>query len=93
MSDQKVSFHTNREKNWLRELLREQNVEIEFLKRDGTLRKMICTLKTETIPEEKTPKGTGKAKNDDSLAVFDVEKSEWRSFRWDSLQSVNFKVY
>ena len=39
------------------------------------------------IPEDKLPKGTGQSSNDDVQKVFDVEKQDWRSFRWDSLKS------
>lgn len=81
-----------KEKNWLKTLLREQKVTIEFEKKDGTLRKLFCTLSESKIPAEKMPKGTGKAKNDEILAVFDVENDGWRSFRWDSIKKIEFKL-
>lgn len=81
-----------KEKNWLKSLLREQKVTIEFEKKDGTLRKMICTLSEKEIPAEKMPKGTGKAKSDEILAVFDVENDGWRSFRWDSMKRIQFTL-
>jgi hypothetical protein len=80
------------EKNWLKMLLREQNVIIEFEKKDGLLRSMTCTLSENKIPAEKMPKGTGKVKSDEVLAVFDVEKDDWRSFRWDSIKRIEFKL-
>jgi hypothetical protein len=80
------------EKNWLKSILREQNMTIEFEKKDGTLRKLFCTLSENKIPAEKMPKGTGKAKSDEVLAVFDVEKDDWRSFRWDSIKRIEFKL-
>ena len=59
--------------------------EMTFQKKDGTLREMICTLNTNHIPESKLPKGTGKEKNDAVIAVWDVNKEDWRSFRIDSV--------
>jgi hypothetical protein len=44
------------------------------------------------IPGEKAPKGTGKSKSDDVLAVFDIENDGWRSFRWDSIKTIQFGV-
>jgi hypothetical protein len=80
------------ERNWLKSILREQNMTIEFEKKDGSLRKMICTLSENKIPVEKAPKNTGKAKTDEVLAVFDVENDGWRSFRWDSIRKIEFKL-
>lgn len=37
--------------------------------------------------KEQTPKKTRKD-NPDVCVVFDLEKQEWRSFRWDSLQFI-----
>lgn len=67
--------------------LRSGVVKISFEKKDGTERVMMCTLAQDKIPEDKLPKGTGQSSNDDVQKVFDVEKQDWRSFRWDSLKS------
>jgi uncharacterized phage-like protein YoqJ len=80
------------EKNWLKSILRDLDVTIEFVKKDGSLRKMICTLSESKIPVEKAPKNTGKTKTDEVLAVFDVENEGWRSFRWDSIKTIEFKL-
>jgi hypothetical protein len=77
-------------KDWLRGLLKTDVVQIEFMKKDGTLREMKCTLKEESIPEASRPKGSGKSQNDDSIAVFDLVKQEWRSFRFDSVKQLAF---
>ena len=53
---------------------------------------MLCTLAENKIPSEKMPKNNGKSKSDDALAVFDVEKNDWRSFRWDSVTKIDFKI-
>jgi hypothetical protein len=83
---------TKEGREWLRGLLRSEKVTVTFTKKDGTERKLICTLKEDKIPSEKTPKNTGKAKSEDSIAVFDLEKSDWRSFRFDSVKKVEFSL-
>lgn len=71
--------------------LKMQTVNIEFTKKDGTRRKMNCTLMPEMLPDQIDIEehAQSKAYNPDILAVFDVDKGDWRSFRWDSLLSVN----
>jgi len=76
-------------RKWLTDLLIERPVEIVFTKKDGTERIMKCTLQEKYLPETV---GTGKPKNEDVLAVFDLENDGWRSFRWDSIKQVNFSL-
>ena len=85
-------FADDESKQWLKTLLHERAVTVTFEKKDGSERKMYCTLSEEEIPASKAPKGTGKKENSDSLAVFDLEKEEWRSFRWDSVKKIEFGV-
>ena len=33
-----------------------------------------------------------KTKSDEALAVFDLEKQSWRSFRFDSVKEINFSM-
>lgn len=74
-----------------------EEVTIKFTKKDGSDRTMLCTLNEQKIPFEKLPK----VKEDgspatifttDAARVFDVEKQEWRSFRFDSIKSVKLGV-
>lgn len=69
--------------------LRQSVMKVNFTKTDGTVREMICTLQESfTIPyEKKTDKQ--KPENNDILAVWDVEKHAWRSFRVDSIISAD----
>lgn len=83
---------TKEGREWLRGVLRSEKVTVFFTKKDGTERKLICTLKEDKIPNEKSPKNSGKAKSEDSIAVFDLEKSDWRSFRFDSVKKVEFSI-
>lgn len=83
---------TKEGRDWLKSLLKSQEVTIFFKKVDGTEREMLCTLSESQIPAEKLPKNSGKAKSEDALAVFDVEKQDWRSFRWDSVTRIQFDL-
>jgi len=92
MSIDTLAFKTNKEKDWLLTLLRERQIEILFTKKDGSERLMKCTLSESKIPAEKAPKGAERAKNDEVVAVFDLENEGWRSFRWDSIKAVHFEI-
>ena len=46
-------------------------------------------LKEEYLPEIV---GVERKKNEESLAVFDLDMEGWRSFRWDSIKQVNFSI-
>jgi len=92
VAEKNVIFNTKKEKDWLRSVLSDGKVEVTFEKKDGSERKMLCTLSENMIPGEKAPKGTVKAKSDDVLAVFDIENDGWRSFRWDSIKTIQFGV-
>jgi hypothetical protein len=76
-------------RKWLIALLKERSIEIVFTKKDGTERTMKCTLMEDYLPETV---GSEKAKNDEVLAVYDLEKEGWRSFRWDSIKEVHFSL-
>lgn len=79
------------EKSELIKLLNEGSVNIEFLKKDGTLRVMTATLNPDKLPAQVDLEEaiTKKTPNPDTLAVFDLLNQGWRSFRWDSLKTVN----
>lgn len=90
--NKKSEIDTKEGRDWTTSLLKSQEVTISFTKKDGTERKMICTLAENKIPSEKMPKNSGKSKSDDALAVFDIEKNDWRSFRWDSVTKIDYKI-
>lgn len=76
----------------LLEHLSKGDAEIEFIKGDGSVRKMRCTKNMNVIPESSHPKGDSKKKtSEESCVVYDLEKDAWRSFRWDSLQEARLK--
>ena len=85
-------FNTKEGRDWLRSVLRMHETSITFIKKDGTERKMLCTLMEDKIPSEKLPKNSGKAQSEESVAVFDLEKEDWRSFRFDSIKEIHFSL-
>jgi hypothetical protein len=64
-------------------------VNIKFEKvSDGTIREMPCTLNEGLIPVSKLPKGDStKNQSSDTIRVFALDKSDWRSFREENLIS------
>jgi hypothetical protein len=76
-------------KEELIKLLKQKVVTIKFKKKDDSIRKMVCTLSEDYLPEPE-PLVEGKEKkvkkeNPNSLPVWDLEKLAWRSFRVDSV--------
>ena len=60
---------------------------VTFTKVDGSTRVMKCSLQEGVIPAD--IKGSDKKANDEVLAVWDLEKAAWRSFRLDSVTEVD----
>jgi len=87
----KHAFDDETGREWLRELLRERVVGVVFTKKDGTERVMQATLSEELIPKVEKSVTTRK-KSDEALAVWDTEAEGWRSFRWDSVKTINFTL-
>lgn len=79
-------------REWLGGVLRNHNVNIHFRKKDGSIRIMECTLQEgKTLDYEKKTDRV-KAVSEDTCPVFDTEKKEWRSFRYDSVTQINFDI-
>jgi hypothetical protein len=66
------------------------NAVVTFTKKDGTERVMNCTLQESVVPPVKVSPEDAEVRkvNDAVLAVWDIDKSAWRSFRIDSIKSV-----
>ena len=94
-------------REWVKSLLQKSTVTVTFVKADGTDREMLCTLNWDHIPTDKAPKETPttsidgivkeskkprKLPDPHSLRVFDLEKQEWRSFRFDRLKKVTTEL-
>ena len=90
-------------REWVRGLLQNSAINVTFVKADGTERDMLCTLDGSRIPvtvakpvsttapvdgivrESRKPR---KEPDPHSIRVFDLEKQEWRSVRFERLRKV-----
>lgn len=70
-------------KDMIREAARAGVINVQFTKKDGSLREMRCSLQEQYLPPL-TAETTTKD-NPDVLAVWDIEVEGWRSFRIDSV--------
>lgn len=78
-------------RDWINGHLKMGPVTVTFSKKDGTERIMVCTLKEESIKFQEKKTGKVKEVNEEVCPVFDIEKQEWRSFRYDSVKEVKFE--
>lgn len=68
-------------------------VVVSFTKTNGELREMRCTLRADMIPQIPMIEGKEpKKENPDVQAVWDIEKHAWRSFRFDSVNTIIFEA-
>lgn len=90
-------------RDWVRSLLQRQPVTVTFIKADGSERAMRCTTNWDHIPESEKIKPITEAMIDSAkkprkepdpavFRVFDLDKSEWRSFRIDRLKSITAEL-
>lgn len=78
----------NISKSNIERLLKDTIIEVKFKKTDGTERLMKCTLLPQYIEPSEKKTDREKKINEDVISVWDVEKSGWRSFRYDSVIAV-----
>ena len=77
-------------RNEMMEMLQKSQCRVIFTKLNGEERNMICTLKDDVIPKAtKDPITQKKVRdlNEEVLAVWDVNKEGWRSFRISNVVS------
>lgn len=80
-------------KEWLKNVLKQSTVMVQFVKKDGTIRDMICTLDETLIPPVyKDEEAKVINWSDEAQRVYDVEAGDWRSFRWDSITLLKFDI-
>jgi hypothetical protein len=76
----------------LKNNLRAKIGTVTFTKANGDERIMRCTLQESVLPKQTDLEEAVQKKGPtDSLAVWDLEKNAWRSFRYDSVISVTFE--
>lgn len=74
-------------KQSLKEILKNNIVDVCFTKVDGSKRQMKCTLKEDILPVYQATINSKKEENEGVLPVWDIEKNSFRSFRLDCLLS------
>jgi hypothetical protein len=72
----------------LSRILKENVMIVDFRKADGTPRIMRCTLKSSYLPSISAPVKKARLHSNESISVWDVDLSAWRSFRIDSISSI-----
>ena len=65
--------------------LRDSKLKVTFKKVNGDERVMECTLQKDIVPKHDTDR---KDIDHNTIIVWDLEKSAWRSFKYDNLISV-----
>jgi hypothetical protein len=92
---QASEFERENFKTWLRGLLQEREVTVDFVKADGAFRSMKCTL-AESLGAKYTVNENldrpSKKSNPDVCVVWDTTQQAWRSFRWDRIKKIEFHL-
>ena len=88
-------------RRWVRGLLNTEAITVEFVKSDGSLREMLCTLDPDRIDAPVAPTGSidghprawGRREKDPNVqTVFDLDLKQWRSFRYDRLKKITVSI-
>jgi len=78
------------------EVLEKYTALVKFKKLNGDMRSMECTLVKDMIPpatkEDTMSQKKVRNLNEEVLAVWDVEKEGWRSFRLENIVSIEYEV-
>ncbi len=80
------------DKTTLKDHLTKCAAKITFRKYDDTLLEMTCTLMEDFVPKQSEPtvRHLPRTENDEILAVWDLDNSDWRSFRLDSINTIEY---
>jgi hypothetical protein len=71
----------------VRDILKENIVEVVFEKKDGTLRRMFCTLIPEFLPSKGEQILTQASEpSDNIITCWDLECDDWRSFKLNTVK-------
>lgn len=81
-------------REWFRGVLRNERVNICFTKADGSERWLHGSLHEDLIPADKLVKSetSTRKKSEEAQVVWDIDKQDWRSFRWDSVKEFSFNL-
>lgn len=74
----------------LTHLLSEHDCEVTFVKVNGELRTMPCTLRTDAMPERVVTEEyqTTRLYKPETLSVWCLDKSEWRAFKVANVREI-----
>ena len=79
-------------RKWLKDMLHMGPIKVFFIKKDGSVREMHCTLEEGVaIPHEKTTDRV-KEQSDEVCPVWDIDKQAWRSFRYDAVTKITIDI-
>lgn len=81
------------DKEYITEIITAGPVDVTFTKKDGTMRLLKCTLSpallpTKAVDDESVIPVKVRKVSENSLAVYDLINTSWKSFRWDSITCV-----
>ena len=98
LTDRPGNYYANADKSerkafreWVLNILREQDVIVDFEKINGDFRSMTCTLTESRLPIALN-KDTQKKINPEVCTVWDCNQNAWRSFRWDRIKRIAFTL-
>jgi hypothetical protein len=84
-----IEMEVTVERNEMIKHLQIRECVVLFKKVDGTERRMRCTLNDQLIENGTIAEREVKARNENTIAVWDIENKGWRSFRVDSVIDFN----
>jgi hypothetical protein len=72
-------------KESIRSQLLQSTMSIEFIKTDGTVRKMLCTLQESIVLPYEKKTDRVKPEHNSIISVWDIENEGWRSFVFERI--------
>lgn len=81
-------------REWFHGVMRNERVNVCFVKADGTDRWMHCSLHPDLIPADKLQKeeANPRKRSEEAMVVWDLDKQDWRSFRYDRIREFSFNL-
>jgi hypothetical protein len=73
----------------IRDQLRQEPLEVHFRKKDGSIRRMICTTHPDVLGPQQEASRSAAVFQNEIVTVWDLEADAWRSFQFDSIISVS----
>jgi hypothetical protein len=75
------------------DILKNNKVSVDFVKKDGSARTMSCTLREDLVVsyEKKTDKVKPASTDTDLISVWSVEDKGWRSFKMSTVKDIRLQ--